>query len=85
MIAEFIEHFHLLFTMALSPIHSFIHQFTTARTESDQSAISLPVLWYRLPAADVSLLSVSQILPMSQPKQLLNQSEHNWNSAPNLQ
>jgi hypothetical protein len=41
--------------MALSPVQTHNLQFTTARTASSQPAVPSPVIWYRLPTADVPL------------------------------
>jgi hypothetical protein len=56
-------------------------QFTTARTESSQSAVSSSVLWYRLPTAGVPLPFGSRTVTVLQPQQLFTHSKLNWKST----
>jgi hypothetical protein len=48
-------------------------QFATARNESSLSAVSSPLLWYRLPTTDVPLRLDSRTVHLSQPQQLFTQ------------
>jgi hypothetical protein len=73
---DFTGHSQLLIT-----IYLVIFLFLTSAVHCS-TPLSSPVLWFRLPMADIPLPLGSRTVPVHQPQQLLIRSELNGNLTP---